>query len=91
MKGGILTKRVKSLVRTSAAFDSQFGKLSIRTSQTLHDQFMIIDNKGFYHFGVSLKDLGKRIFMFYCIEEPSVIQGLQSRWNQEWASVTVVI
>jgi len=29
-----------------------------------HDRFMIIDNEDVYHFGASLKDLGKKWFAF---------------------------
>lgn len=88
----ILTKKVEPAVKTAAvAFNSQYGKLSIRTSQAFHDRFVIIDDTDFYHFGASIKDLGKRGFMFSRIEEPSVIQGLKSMCNSEWATATVVV
>ncbi|MEA3296223.1 MAG: ORF6N domain-containing protein, partial [Patescibacteria group bacterium] len=29
-----------------------------------HDRFLIIDNSELYHFGASLKDLGKKWFAF---------------------------
>jgi len=29
-----------------------------------HDRFIIIDDKDLYHFGASLKDLGKKWFAF---------------------------
>lgn len=32
-----------------------------KTTKNFHDRFVIIDDK-IYHFGVSLKDLGKKIF-----------------------------
>ena len=45
-------------------FNSQYGKIEIRTFNKSHDRFMIIDDKEVYHFGASLKDLGKKWFAF---------------------------
>jgi hypothetical protein len=33
-----------------------------------HDRFIIIDDKDVYHFGASLKDLGKKWFAFSKID-----------------------
>lgn len=88
----ILTRSVSPSLQTAAhAFNKQYGKLSIRTSPAFHDRFVIIDNHDFYHFGASIKDLGNRGFMFSLIEEPVVIDSLQSEWENEWARATVVI
>ena len=37
-----------------------------------HDSFLIIDEKDVYHFGASLKDLGKKWFAFSKMEKQSV-------------------
>jgi hypothetical protein len=70
----ILTKSVDPALKAAAiAFKKQYGKLAIRTSNAFHDRFIIIDNKDFYHFGASIKDVGKRGFMFsgnVCGAEP---------------------
>lgn len=88
----ILTKAVSPIIRTAAnAFNRQFGNLSIRTSQAFHDRFLIIDDKDFYHFGASIKDLGSRGFMFSRIEEPRVMDSLRAEWAQEWATANVEI
>ena len=47
-----------------AAFNAQYGGLSVRTSVNYHDRFVIIDDKELYLFGASLKDLGKKCFAF---------------------------
>ncbi|MBI2112921.1 ORF6N domain-containing protein [Candidatus Woesearchaeota archaeon] len=45
-------------------FNSQYGSLEIRKFIKSHDRFMIIDEEEVYHFGASLKDLGKKWFAF---------------------------
>ncbi len=88
----ILTKSVDPALRTTAiAFNRQYGKLAIRTSNAFHDRFIIIDKKDFYHFGASIKDVGKRGFMFSRIEEEDVINAIQKKLAEEWNQATVVI
>ena len=38
--------------------------LTIKELKKSHDRFIIIDDKDVYHFGASLKDLGKKWFAF---------------------------
>lgn len=88
----ILTKSVDPALKTAAiAFNKQYGKLAIRTSNAFHDRFIIIDKKDFYHFGASIKDVGKRGFMFSRIEEEDVINAIQKKLAEEWNQATVVI
>src|SRR3989337_2522275 len=88
----ILTKDASPALKTAAtAFNKQYGKLSIRTSQAFHDRFVIVDDQDFYHFGASIKDLGNKGFMFSCIEEPLVIDALRKELAQEWAKATEVL
>ena len=42
-------------------YNKQYGNLSIKTTQNFHDRFLICDET-VYHFGASLKDLGKKVF-----------------------------
>jgi phage regulator Rha-like protein len=44
--------------------NSQYPKINIEIFKEAHDRFLIIDNKTLYHFGASLKDLGKKWFAF---------------------------
>ncbi len=46
---------------------AQYGKMDIKTFAKSHDRFLIID-KQVYHFGASLKDLGKKWFAFSKME-----------------------
>ncbi len=44
--------------------NSQYPEINIEIFKEAHDRFLIIDNKTLYHFGASLKDLGKKWFAF---------------------------
>jgi hypothetical protein len=88
----ILTKSVTPALTTAAVtFNKQYRNLSIRTSPSFHDRFVIVDDKEFYHFGASIKDLGNRGFMFSLIEEPDVMDALRKKFAQEWAKATVAV
>ncbi|MDK2826997.1 MAG: hypothetical protein PWQ44_2177 [Methanolobus sp.] len=61
----IFTKTIsKQLALDLKKFNSQYPAIEIRKSNNSHDRFMIIDDKTVYHFGASLKDLGKKWFAF---------------------------
>jgi hypothetical protein len=44
--------------------NEQYATIEIRKLKHNHDRFLIIDQQEMYHFGASLKDLGKKIFGF---------------------------
>jgi hypothetical protein len=61
----IFTKTIsKQLALDLKKFNSQYPAIEIRKFKNSHDRFMIIDDKTVYHFGASLKDLGKKWFAF---------------------------
>ena len=45
-------------------FNAQYPKLAVRYNESFHDRFLIIDDKGLYLIGASLKDLGQKCFAF---------------------------
>jgi hypothetical protein len=45
-------------------YTAQYKSIVIKSFKESHDRFMIIDDTEVYHFGASLKDLGKRWFAF---------------------------
>jgi len=47
--------------------NSQYEQIIIKTTNTFHDRFLVIDNT-VYHIGASLKDLGKKLFAFSKME-----------------------
>ncbi len=42
-------------------YNKQYGNLEVKTTKDFHDRFLICDET-VYHFGASLKDLGKKVF-----------------------------
>jgi len=61
----ILTKSIsKHLVLDVKKFNEQYPAIEIKEFNNAHDRFIIIDGNPVYHFGASLKDLGKKWFAF---------------------------
>lgn len=61
----IFTKEIsKQLLLDLAKYNSQYPYVEVKEFTQSHDRFLIIDNKEVYHFGASLKDLGKKWFAF---------------------------
>jgi hypothetical protein len=88
----ILTKPLSGAVKTLCqAFKAQHGSLSVRSSAAFHDRFVVIDNAAVYHFGASVKDLGKKAFMLSLIEEPEIVAAILAKFAAEWAAAAVEI
>lgn len=88
----ILSKPLSPAVKTLClAFTAQHGSLAVRSSAAFHDRFVIIDNSAVYHFGASVKDLGKKAFMFSLIEEPEIVAAIQSKFTAEWGTAAVEV
>lgn len=61
----ILTTNVNKATRLDQKkFNEQYQQITIIEFKKAHDRFIIIDDKDVYHFGASLKDLGKKWFAF---------------------------
>lgn len=61
-------KRTVLLEQQLAAFTQQYGAVDLQLFSGAHDRFLIIDRQECYHFGASLKDLGKKLFAFSCMD-----------------------
>ena len=59
-------------------FNTQYGDLTLHTTLTCHDRFLIIDDTTMYLIGASLKDAGKRLFAFTQMDA-SQIQAIKGR------------
>ena len=65
IKVTIFTRTIsKQLALDIKKFNAQYPPIDIKEFKNSHDRFIIIDNKTVYHFGASLKDLGKKWFAF---------------------------
>ena len=61
----IYTKEINNALQLAEKhFNTQYGGLSLHTTQACHDRFLILDDKIIYLIGASLKDAGKRLFAF---------------------------
>jgi phage regulator Rha-like protein len=61
----ILTKTIsRQLALDIKKYNEQYPAITVKEFNNSHDRFLIIDNKTVYHFGASLKDLGKKWFAF---------------------------
>lgn len=61
----IFTKDIsQQLSLDLAKYNAQYPPIEIKEFKQSHDRFLIIDNTAVYHFGASLKDLGKKWFAF---------------------------
>jgi len=54
----------KSLQLDLQKHNAQYPPIEIKTFKQSHDRFLILDDRTIYHFGASLKDLGKKMFAF---------------------------
>lgn len=65
VKVTIFTKTIsEQLALDIKKFNAQYPPIDIKEFKNSHDRFIIIDDKTVYHFGASLKDLGKKWFAF---------------------------
>ncbi len=61
----ILTMKItKQMELDVKKFNDQFPPVELKQFEASHDRFLMIDEKEIYHFGASLKDLGKKWFAF---------------------------
>ena len=66
----IFTKTIsKQLSLDVKKYNSQYLPVEIKKFKYAHDRFIIIDDKEVFHFGASLKDLGKKWFAFSKLEK----------------------
>ncbi|PKN71472.1 MAG: DNA-binding protein [Deltaproteobacteria bacterium HGW-Deltaproteobacteria-12] len=61
----ILTRNIsKQLALDIRKYNEQYPEITVKEFHNSHDRFIMIDGKTVYHFGASLKDLGKKWFAF---------------------------
>ena len=69
----ILTKTIsKQLSLDIKKHNEQYENIQVKEFKNAHDRFLIIDETEIYHFGASLKDLGKKWFAFSKMDISSI-------------------
>jgi phage regulator Rha-like protein len=69
----------KQLALDLQKHNAQYPPIVIKELHHVHDRFMIIDENTMYHFGASLKDLGKKWFAFSKLDIP--VQDILNKLN----------
>lgn len=78
VKVTIYTKHISSQLELAKdKFNQQYYNLEFIIFNKSHDRFLIIDDE-VYLIGASLKDLGKKWFGFFKIEDPTIIKKIHS-------------
>ena len=69
----IYTKNItKTLKQDLKKHNAQYPRITVLQFNNAHDRFLIHDETTVYHFGASLKDLGKKCFAFSKMEMGAV-------------------
>jgi hypothetical protein len=69
----ILTKNISRQLKLDIEkYNEQYPRIELREFNKSHDRFIIIDGNEIYHFGASLKDLGKKWFAFSKMDKKSL-------------------
>jgi len=77
----LLTRVVtEALAQDVGKFNRQYPPIEMKEFGDAHDRFIIIDNADIYHFGASLKDLGKKWFAFSKMDAAAV--GMLARLDK---------
>jgi len=80
----IYTHKINAQLQLDLAkYNEQYPTVEIKHLKLAHDRFLIIDQKELYHFGASIKDLGKKWFAFSRIDEflPELLSKLNNSQN----------
>jgi hypothetical protein len=81
----IYTHKINAQLQLDIAkYNEQYPSVDIKPLKLSHDRFLIIDHKELYHFGASIKDLGKKWFAFSKINEflPELLKKLDVLLNE---------
>ena len=82
----IYTKNFSKMLKQDLEkHNSQYPAINIKKFSKAHDRFLIIDDTIVYHFGASLKDLGKKWFAFskMDIQALEMITNLKNKKDNE--------
>ncbi|MFA5417480.1 MAG: ORF6N domain-containing protein [Bacteroidales bacterium] len=69
----IYTSKIsKQLLLDVKKHNAQYAPVDLKALKNAHDRFLIMDQSELYHFGASLKDLGKKWFAFSKMETGAI-------------------
>ena len=71
-----LSKESKLSNEEVAIFEMQYGKITVKVSNNVHDRFLIIDEEECYDLGTSLNHAGNKLFAIMRIENKQVVKAI---------------
>jgi len=60
-------------------YQQQYSNITLKINNTIHDRFIIVDDKVLYHCGASFKDLGKKCFAINRIDNIKIIDDIKNK------------
>ena len=67
----------ETLLLDVARHNHQYPPVELREVPNIHDRFLLIDDTQLYTFGGSFKDLGKKLFCFNLMEDPTMVAAVR--------------
>ena len=88
----ILTKgTTPAFLQAAKAFAHDYGHMAVRSTSSIHDRFLVIDDALFLHLGASVKDVGAKTFRMSAVESASEIDKLRQHLFATWSAATVIL
>ena len=63
-------------------YKMEYSNVKLKIMNSIHDRFIIIDNKILYHCGASFKDLGKKCFAINKIDDEKILEKIVEYINE---------
>ena len=82
VKATVYTKKLsKQLQLDIEKHNAQYPPIQVLEFNQSHDRFLLVDDTEIYHFGASLKDIGKKWFAFSRFEKEALDMLGKLNWN----------
>lgn len=73
------SSKAKLLDEEIQTFEKQYGDINVKTVDSFHDRFLIIDERECYSLGASLNYIGRKTFAVSLIEDQTIIESILKR------------
>lgn len=71
-------------------FQEQYKNIKVRTNESNHGRFVMLDGNLIYHFGQSLKDLGSKMDALSELTDPKAKQKALEEFEATWESSDII-
>ena len=77
----IVSSKTKLTQGDVDAFVLQYGALTVKSDDSFHDRFVVIDGKSLYHLGTSLNYVGRKTFAISELTDERLVKSVIDRIN----------